>query len=179
VMDSNLINELMYIFNFSNSSDELFDAFNYAIQNKVESLELYQHLLWNPAITGDEIILYVCKLASVFPHFSYELCMLAANIFEFYACNNDDYMMAMHYYQKAIALEPSEELPYLSLIKLYNKDLQLPPLEEILRIVLEGVEKVNFKSKIYYGLAELYDKLDNMFTKKKYINMGDSAALTE
>lgn len=178
-MDSNLINELMYIFNFSNSSDELFDGFNYAIKNKVESLELYQHLLWNPALTTDEIILYVCKLASVFPSFSYELSMLAANIFEFYACCSDDYMTAMLYYKKAIALQPEKEQPYISLIKLYNKDLQIPPLEEILKIALEGAECVKYKSKIYYSLAELYDKLDNTFMKKKYLQMGDSAALNE
>ena len=178
-MDSNIINELMYIFNFSNSSDELFDTFNYAIQNKVDSLELYQHLLWNPALSKDEIVLFICKIASVFPEFSYDLCLLAATIFEFYAIDCEDYLTALSYYQKAITIDPEPEIPYLGLINLYNKDLDLPPLSEVLRISLEGIETVKYKSKIYYALSDLYGKLDDELMKKKYRQFGDSAVLNE
>jgi tetratricopeptide (TPR) repeat protein len=178
-MDSNIINELIYVFNFSNSRDELFDAFSTAVSNKIESLELYQSLLWNPALSKDEIILYASKISSLFPSFSYEIFLLTAEIFEFYACCWDDYLTAMLYYKRAISIKPHDETAYLKLIKLYNKDLQIPPLEEILKTVLEGTEIVKCKSKLYYGLAAMYDKLENTFMKKKYIQMGDSASICE
>lgn len=178
-MDSKIISELKNIFNSCNSSDELFDAFNYAIKSRIFSLELYQILLWNKAVSKDEIVMYAGKICSVFPSLSFDIYLMVATIFESYSSSGDDYLFALYYYKKAISVKPEVCSTYVTLSKLYNKDLQCPPFNEIVSILSDGLEKVETKSKIYYALADIYAKADDVILSKKFRQLGDCEAAKE
>jgi hypothetical protein len=178
-MDSKNFDELKEIFSSSNSPDELFDAFSYAIKNKIGSLELYQLFLWNKAICKDEIVMYACKICSVFPEYSYDIYLLVAGIFESYSNSGDDYLMALLYYKKALSVKPDSIPVYLAVAKLYNKDLDAPPFGEVIVVISDGLENVNRKSKLYYALSDLYEKKGDYKLKKEFWLFGDSAAKNE
>ena len=61
------------IFLTSTSSEELFDAFDTALKGNIGDLEIYKILLANPALSIDEIEMYVKILSEKFPSMKYDL----------------------------------------------------------------------------------------------------------
>ncbi|HEY4613503.1 MAG TPA: hypothetical protein VII11_11025, partial [Bacteroidota bacterium] len=64
-------------FKFSNSADfnELFDAFEDAIRQGIQDVELYRLLFWNHSLGPDELCLFGEKLAKEFPVIAYDVYM--------------------------------------------------------------------------------------------------------
>jgi len=178
-MDSKIYDELKKIFGSSCFSDELFDAFNYTIKNRIYSLELYQLLLWNKSISKDEVLLYAFKICSVYPAIAYDINILVAGIFEACSGCGDDYMTALFYYKKAISIKPEDAKAYVAAAGLYHNDLKIPPFDILVNLLTEGLEKVTEKSVLYYALAALYNKSGNSNLMRKFREMGDAAAVKE
>lgn len=148
--------EIRHIFNTSKNFNELFDAFDSALQQKIDDVELYRILFWNDSLGSDELILFGEKLAKEFHHVAYDVYMWLASIFEVIFGKNDNYEMALTYYQKAAAIKPSEPDPYLDVCDIYNPDLNIPPIKTIIEFLKIGVEFVSKKRLLYERLSILY-----------------------
>lgn len=159
--------EIRHIFNTSKNFNELFDAFDTAVQLKIDDVEMYRVLFWNDSLGADELILFGEKLAREFHHIAYDVYMWLASIFEVLYGKNDNYEMALTYYQKAAAIKPSETDPYLDACDIYNPDLNIPPIKLLIEFLKVGVEFVHNKKLLLQRLSILY-KLNGDFDLAEY-----------
>jgi hypothetical protein len=153
------------IFRESDSNGELFDTFMRAIHYKINDLDLYKILLANISLSIDELKLFTEKVCSEFSDLTYDIYLWSATILE----NVDSIETAFEYYNKAIDTKKIECKPYLSIIKMYNADLDFPPRNSVIQIFKRGLNDVKFKSKLCYGIADFYSKLNNENMKNKYL----------
>ena len=175
----NRLNETENIFRNSTSPDLLFDAFQEAIKLKIKDPEIFKILLGNPALSKDEIKMFVEKLIKEFPGYSHELTIWVAKIFE----HKDDYHNSLgetiRYYKRANDYKPDSPEPLLNLLSLYNYELDLPTNKDILEFVETRSSLVKVKSKIYYALADHYKKIGNKKLELKYFALAERAAEIE
>ncbi len=167
------------IFRESTSPDDLFDAFNIAVKNKICDVDLYKILLANPGLSKDELIMFTEKLVREFKDYSYDLYLWTARIFENYYDYYKYLDSSIYYYQKAANIKPTEYHPLLSAINLYNYEIDIPANESILNLINTGVSKVNRKSKIYFALAKHFNKKGDIEQKQKYFRLAENAAHNE
>ncbi len=173
------LNEIENIFRNSTSTDFLFDAFQEAIKLKIEDPEIFKILLGNPALSTDEVKMFVEKLIKEYPGQANELSIWAAKIFE----HKDDYHNffedAIHYYKRAQDYKPDSTEPLLSLLSLYNYELNFTANKVILEFVETRILHVRIKSKIYYALADHYKKTGDKNLELKYFALAERAAEIE
>ena len=114
---------------FSSSTDfnEIFDVFQSAVTQQIKDVELYRLLFWNQSLTADEIRLFGEKLATEFHDMAFDVYLWLASVFEVTTATDDNYELAVHYYQKAALIRPSEPDPYLDACDCYDPDLNIPP----------------------------------------------------
>jgi tetratricopeptide (TPR) repeat protein len=172
-------NKIELVFRNSNSPDELFDAFGEALKHNITDLELYKILFGNPTLSFDEIRMFAGKLFKVLSENRFELCMWIAKISE-----NKDYDLlsiefAIDYYVKAIELSPASFEPLVELIKLYNTELELSYNKKIIELVDMYIPAINYKSKVYFALADLYKKTNNLNVASKYLALANISAERE
>lgn len=149
--------EIRRCFTSSEDFNEIFDAFEAAIAQKIVDVELYRLLFWNHALTPDEVRLFGEKLAAEFPEIAYDIFLWLAAIFEATTSTNDNYELAFHYFQKAAQARPAEPDPYLDACDCYEPDLNIPPLNAMIEFVKKGVHAVTHPSLLYKRLARLYE----------------------
>lgn len=173
-MDEEL-NKIESIFRNSTSPDLLFDAFQEAIKLEVKDPEIFKILLGNPALSTDEIKMFVEKLIKEFPSNAYELFIWAAKIFE----HKDDYHNsledAVHYYKRAHGYKPDSFVPLLNLLSLYNYELALPINKNIIELVEDRISSIRLKSKIYYALADHYKKIGDKQREGKFLLLAEKS----
>ena len=151
--------EIRYIFSNSKNFNELFDAFNAALQQGIDDVEIYRILFWNDSLGYDELILFGEKLAKEYRHVAYDVYMWLANIFEVLYGKKDNYELALIYFQKAAAIKPEESEPYLEACECYNPDLNIPPAQILIEFLKIGFEFANSKRTIALHLAVLHQAI--------------------
>jgi tetratricopeptide (TPR) repeat protein len=161
------------IFRCSNSSDELFDAFRTAVENKYKDEELYKILLWNKTLTLDEIGMYAEKLCKEFPDLSFRIYYDVGKILGATSVYGSNLDLALNYYRKAAEVNPSSFLPYTAVAAMYNRDLNLPDFAKVTDFLLEGMDNVERKSKICFNLVNLYKKRGNREEERKFQKLGE------
>ncbi len=139
--------------------NELFDAFESAINQKIDDIELYRILFWNDSLRIDEIVLFGEKLAREFPHNAYDIYMWMANVFEAVFASKDNFEHSLLYYQKAALIDPAQPGPYLDACDCYDPDLNIPPLELLIEFVKTGLEVVPNRKSLCSRLSYLYHLL--------------------
>lgn len=144
---------------FSTSSDfnEIFEAFQAALTQKVKDVEPYRLLFWNPSLTPDEVRLFGEKLAAEFPDLAYDVYLWLASVFEVTYSSIDNFELALHYYQKAASVQPGEPDPYLDACDCYDPDLNIPPLASLIDFVKKGAERAANPVPLFKRLAYLYE----------------------
>lgn len=167
--------EIRHIFNTSKNFNELFDAFEEAIQQGIDDVELYRILFWNDSLGQDELILFGEKLAREFRHIAYDVYMWLANIFEVLFGKKDNYELALTYYQKAAAIKPDAPDPYLDACDCYNPDLDIPPAKTLIEFLKIGLEFVHNKKAICLRLAVLYQTIGENDLAEYYRVQADEA----
>lgn len=175
----NFLLRIENIFRNSASSDELFDAFREAINTKVVDIDLYKILIGNPALSSDEIKLYTEKLAKEIPHQSVNTFMWAASVFENDKENYEKLEEAIKYYQRSFFHEPTNALPLIKLLGLYNFDLDTHANKNIMDFIEHSIASVHQKSQIYFSVADLYKQKGNYLLAAKYLALGEKAAERE
>ncbi len=178
-MDEKDFKILENIFLTSSSSEELFDAFDTALKAEIENIEIYKILLANPALTMDEIEMYVKILSEKFPSMKYELFIWTAFILETYTNVSEYLEKATEYYAKAAEIDLTNCEPYLKMLNNYDYDLDLPANEMIINFIETGINTVKCKSKLYYALAKHYGKLGDEEMKSKYFELYERAIKEE
>lgn len=156
-MRSYTLEEIRRCFSTSSDFDEIFDAFESALQQKVKDIELYRLLFWNHTLTPDEVRLFGEKLVKEFPDLAYDVFSWLATIFEATYSASDNYELAFHYYRRAAQARPAEPDPYLDACDCYDPDLNIPPVVALIEFLKEGIEHVTHPAILYKRLARLYE----------------------
>ncbi|HEX2961206.1 MAG TPA: hypothetical protein VHO43_05410 [Ignavibacteriales bacterium] len=169
-MESKLKLDLERIFREATSSGELFDSFQKAIKHKLKDAELFKILLSNIILSPDEIKMYTEKLCREYNDIRYDIYMWAANILE--SMHAGEHLeTAFEYYRKAIESNRTDYQPYISMAKMYNPELDIPPKKVLLELLKNGIEEVRHKSRVCRAIADLYDILQDKVMKQKYLAM--------
>lgn len=148
--------EIREIFNNSKNFNDIFDAFDSAVRQGVDDIEIYRLLFWNDSLSTDELLLFGEKLAREYRHIAYDVFMWLANVLEVLYGKKDNYELALTYYQKAAAIKPDEPDPYLDACDLYNPDIDIPPIKYLIEFLKVGLEFVYNKKSLCQRLSILY-----------------------
>ena len=152
------IEELRRIFANSTDFNDLFDAFEDALEQKIQDVELYRLLFWNNSLSPDELCLFGGKLAREFPDIAYDTYMWLASVFEVTYSAYDNFELAILYYRKAAETKPKELQPYLDACDCYDPDLNIPPVDVLIEFVREGLNYVDKKKVLFERIARLYEQ---------------------
>ncbi len=160
---------------FSNSTDfnELFDAFEDAIDQKLQDVMLYRILFWNNSLAPDELCLFGEKLAKEFPNLAYDTYMWLASVFEVTYSSYDNFELAMKYYHKAAKAKPKEEAPYLDAADCYDPDLNIPSVDSLINFLKSGLKPADQKRNILLRLSYLYQVSGNQEQADYYRSLAD------
>lgn len=172
-MDSLNKNELEKLFRTSNSSNDLFDGFRIAIENKIADIDLYKTLLWNKALSPDEISMFAEKICQDFPDYSYNIYLWVGKIFGAGALLGEHYEKAISFFTKASIKNEHSAEPLLSIAGIYNKELNIPPFEDVIQIIESRISKVEIKSSVYFALSDIYKSAGNAKEARKYRSLGE------
>lgn len=169
----NLPKEIGKVFQFSNSQDELFDNFKTAIDQKIKDIALYNALLWNRALSADEILMFAEKICREIPEFSFDIYLSVAKILDSNSLTGDNKNTAFDYIKKASLSEKDSIEPYIAVSEMYSKELDTPPLDKIEAFFINGFRHVKEKSKLSFVLAKLYGKIGNLEKGRIYKEKGE------
>lgn len=161
--------QIEYIFKNSMNPDELFDTFDLALRNGIDNLEIYKPLFWNPSLSINEVCMYIKKLASTFPHISYDTYMWGARVIELSFDNVTNYDTILSFYKKASEVNPQAIEPYVKAVDAYNYDLKLVNPNSLINFIKKGINKVKDPSTLYFKLSEFFGKYGNAELKNHYL----------
>ncbi len=167
--------EIQERFNTSKDFNEIFDAFEAAINSNIKNIELYRQLFWNDALSHDELCLFGEKLAEVFPDMKYDVYMWLGKVFEVTYSMYDNYESTIRYFRKAADVKPDEIETYIAVSDCYEPDLNLPPIDIILDFVKNGLLHVKDPTHLYLRLSELYEKTGNYEQSDYYRRKADES----
>lgn len=165
--------EIRQRFATSQDFNEIFDAFEEALEQRLEDIELYRVLFWNHALNPDELCMFGEKLASEFPNIAYDIYMWLASVFEVTYSSYDNYDLAIEYYKKAASARPNEPDPYLDACDCYEPDLNIPPIDVLIDFVKSGIQHVGNPKNLYLRLAHLYGIIGDGEQSEYYRNKAD------
>ena len=148
-------------FGLSTDFNEIFDAFQQALANRLDDFEVYRQLFWNNSLKPDELCLFGEKIVREFPKLSYDVYVWLARVFEATHASADNYELAFQYYQKAAGARPAEPDPYISAADCYEPDLNIPPLIRLIEFLKRGADLVSSPTPVYERLVHLYDLSGN------------------
>jgi len=150
------VDEIRSKFATGKDFNEIFDAFEDALIQGIQDVELYRLLFWNSALRPDELCLFGEKLAKEFPTLAYETYMWLASVFEATYSLSDNFELAMRYYRKAAVVKPEEVQPYLDAADCHDPELNIPPLYWLLEFLKLGINLVKDKKTLLHRLSYLY-----------------------
>ena len=170
-MSTLTVEEIRKRFEGSKEFNEIFDAFEQALEQRLDTIELYRQLFWNNTLTPDELCLFGEKLAKEFPHLAYDVYLWLASVFEVTYSMYDNYELAVQYYRKAASIRPTEPDPYLDAADCYEPDLNIPPVSVLIEFLKEGAQRVTVPKTLYLRLSHLYeisgnDEMSGYFRRK-------------
>jgi tetratricopeptide (TPR) repeat protein len=167
------VEEIRRCFSTSTDFNEIFDVFQSALAQNVRDVEPYRLLFWNHSLTPDEVRLFGEKLAAEFPDLAYDVYLWLASVFEVTYSSNDNFELAVEYYQKASSIKPSEPDPYLDACDCYDPDLNIPPLTTLIEFVRRGLVYVANPLSLYKRLAHLYEMAGDTVQSEHYRRLAD------
>ncbi|OGU30934.1 MAG: hypothetical protein A2X67_02485 [Ignavibacteria bacterium GWA2_55_11] len=160
---------------FASSSDfnRIFDAFEEAVQQRIQDVELYRLLFWNNSLSPDEVCLFGEKLGREFPAIAYDIFMWLASVFEVTYSSYDNFELAMKYYRKASTAKPEEVSPYLDSADCFDPDLNIPPIDGLLEFLRSGIPHVTNKKPLLQRIAYLYEMIGDIEQSQHYRRLAD------
>ncbi len=156
-MSHSTVEEIRQCFSQSEDFNQIFDAFESAIRQSVNDIELYKQLFSNRSLTPDEVRLFGEKLAVEFPGLAFDIFFWLAKVFEATYALSDNYELAFRYFQKATKERPLESAPYIDASGCYDPDLNIPPIEELIQFLKSGIEQGANPALLYARLAHLHE----------------------
>ncbi len=172
-------NEIRRSFACSNDFNEIFDAFEDAVQQRLNDIELYRLLFWNHSLTPDELCLFGEKLSKEFPQLAYDIYRWLASVFAVTYSTYDNYELALKYYKKAAYSNPSQPEPYLDACDCYEPDLNIPPIDVLIEFLRDGSEYLKNPRPLYQKLAYFYSLLGEKDLSEKYRQKAEESETPE
>lgn len=151
------VEEIARRFELSKEFNEIFDAFEQALEQQVRDMEVYRKLFWNPTLSPDELCLFGEKLAKEHPDLAYDVFLWLATVFEATHAVFDNHELAFTYFQKAAAARPDMLDPYLDAVNCYERDLNIPPLTALINFLRQGLGNVSYPAPLIEKLIMLYE----------------------
>jgi hypothetical protein len=155
------VDEIKRRFEFSTDFNEIFDAFESALTQKVRDLDLYRLLFMNPSLTHDELCLFGEKLATEIREIAYDTYLWLARIFEATHSMLDNFELTFAYYRKAASVRPDIVDTYLRAADCYEPDLNIPPIAKLIDFLRSGTEHVDRPRELHERLVYFYEILGN------------------
>jgi hypothetical protein len=155
------VDEIKRRFEFSTDFNEIFDAFEAALAQKVREIDLFRLLFMNPSLSPDELCLFGEKLAAEVGELAYDIYVWLARVFEATHSMLDNYELTFAYYRKAAAVRPAVADPYLRAADCYEPDLNIPPIAQLIEFLKSGAERVPAPRELYERLVYFYEVLGN------------------
>jgi hypothetical protein len=165
--------EIEKIFQSSNLQDKIFDNFRIAIDNNIRDLSLYNTLLWNKALSEDEILMYAEKISKEIPDFSQDIFLSVAKILDSASIYGNNKEKAFGYIKKAAAADKTSIEPYMAVTEIYSKEFDLPPFVDVVNFIEEGFKNIQEKSRLSFLLARLYGKIGDIEKGKNCQKRGE------
>lgn len=153
--------EIKRRFEFSTDFNEIFDAFEEAMRQRIPSIDLYRLLFMNPSLSPDELCLFGEKLAFEIRELAYDVYIWLARVFEATHSMLDNYELTFAYYQKAASVKPDVIDTYLRAADCYEPDLNIPPISKLIAFLKRGTEHVPSPRELYERLVYFYEILGN------------------
>lgn len=150
------------------SSEEVFDSFSQAIRHRIKDLDLYKMILASAHLSEDEIIMFTEKLCTEFEDLAFDIYMWTAHILESTA-RSGGAENAFNYYKKACEADKTRHEPFVSILRLYNPDADIPSKENILSWVSSRSREVMKKSVLYREMGLFFNSLGDEDLKRKYL----------
>jgi tetratricopeptide (TPR) repeat protein len=169
------IAEIRRRFAGSNDFNEIFDAFEDAVNQRLIDLELYRLLFWNHSLTPDELCLFGEKLAKEFPETAFEVYRWLASVFAVTYSAYDNYELALTYYKKAAYTRPADPVSYLDAADCYESDLNIPPIDGLIEFLKFGLERTSKPEPLLRRLSKLYSILGDSDLSEYYKLKADEA----
>ena len=170
------VEEIRRCFSTSTDFNEIFDVFQAALGQRLKDVEPYRLLFWNHSLTPDEVRLFGEKLAAEFPDMSYDVYLWLASVFEVTYSGNDNFELAIHYYQKAAWAKPAEPDPYLDACDCYDPDLNIPPLAMLIEFVKHGLDHVKNPNSLHKRLSQLYNLAGDVEKSDYYRHLAEEGS---
>ena len=155
------VDEIKRRFEFSTDFNEIFDAFEAALVQKVREIDLVRLLFMNPSLSADELCLFGEKLAMEVREIAYDIYVWLARVFEATHSMLDNYELTFAYYRKAASVRPDIPDPYLRAADCYEPDLNIPPIAQLIEFLKSGSEHVGAPREMYERLVYFYELLGN------------------
>jgi len=171
--------QIRHLFSASASFNELTEALEEALAQNIGDLNFYMQLIHNHNLPPDERSLFGEKIAKERPEWRYDIFMALAKLFELTSYTSDNYERAMRYYRKAAGERPAETEPYMHAARCYNPIVTIPPFEELVRFVKEGVIHAHGKKELLYEIASLYEARGDQAQAHFYRDLADRNFLVD
>jgi hypothetical protein len=165
--------DIRTIFATSDDFNQIFEAFEDAVSQKLSDVDLYRRLFWNSALSPDEVCLFGEKLAHEFESLAYDVFMWMASVFEVTYSSYDNFELAMRYFRKAAAASPGEVTPYIEASECYEPDINIPPIDQLLAFLRSGIPKVEEKRPLLEQIAYLYEMTGDEDQGRYYRRLAD------
>jgi hypothetical protein len=150
------VEEIRRRFAGSNDFNEIFDAFEDTVNQRLVDLELFRLLFWNHSLTPDELCLFGEKLAKEFPEIAFDVYRWLASVFAVTYSAYDNYELALAYYKKTAYTRPADSTSYLDASDCYEPDLNIPPIDGLIEFLKFGLEHVSEPEPLLRRLSALY-----------------------
>lgn len=161
------------IFRNSDSPDELFDTFRIAVEQNVKDSNIYRTLLWNRALSSDEIMMFAEKICKDSPALCYKIYSWVGKILSSAFIYGELNEQALEYYKKAAKSNPAAHEPYIAIGRFYNPDLNIPSFNSVINTLRGGIETVEKKSKLCFMISKLYKNKGDFIEARKYQRIGE------
>ena len=167
------VEEIRRCFSRSTDFNEIFDAFQSAVNQRLKDVEHYRLLFWNHSLTPDELRLFSEKLSQEFPDIAYDVFLWLASVFEVTYSSSDNYELALYYYRRAADTQPGRPEPYLHACDCYDPDLNIPPLAALIEFLKDGLHHVKEPVSLFRRLAHLYELAGDVEQSEHYRRKAD------
>ncbi|HEY5615018.1 MAG TPA: hypothetical protein VIL52_03275 [Bacteroidota bacterium] len=167
--------EIRYIFSNAIDFNDLFDAFEDALKQNIQDIDLYRLLFWNHALGPDELCLFGEKLAKEFPSIAYDVFLWLASVFEVTYSSYDNFELAVKYYRRAAAAKPAEVDPYLDACDCYDPDLNIPSADTLIDFLKSGLGNVMNKKTLLMRISQMYQLIGEQDLSDYYRDLANEA----
>lgn len=155
------VEEICKRFESSKEFNEIFDAFEQAIELRVVDMDIYIRLFWNQTLSPDELCFFGEQLPKEFPELAYNVYLWLATVFEATYSMFDNHELALRYFQKAAEKRPHAPEPYLEAAECYERDLNIPPITTLIDFLRKGTEHVVPPAPLFERLIAMYEIAGN------------------